>query len=222
MTTLAALSSSILADLGDPAGATWTVAQVQAWILDALREISRHYPRLGLVSISTQAGVRTYNLPGDFLDALAVEYPAGQEPPVYLTRRLSTTSGFYQSPGSYDFNLSQDASSPSQIVLSASPLAGQSISVLYTATHDTALSASDELSVPEVDLPILSACVTWRATSERLGLLERSPEGNQDLIAQLRASVQRAWTIYNDLLRSSGGQSQVSGPLWMDKYDRVY
>jgi len=216
--TLQQLTDRIQAILGsiDP-DIIWPEAQISEWIVQAIRDYSAYFPRrLSLDISATPSGPvfgRLYDLPADFRAMVRVEYPYGQDPPIWLARRDESDADF--GPGYYDIRLSRDAISASQLVIGESPAAGEKIIIHYLGLHDITLSAGDMLTVPDEDIEVLIQFVKMRAFEERLANQEKSPDPTSHLLTMLGTNARAAKQEYLDLIgrrqKAGGGMVRWSG-----------
>ena len=78
MTTRAGLRTSARNELGDGGAApTWTDAQLNQWLLEAIREYGRRAPKATTTTIASVALQADYALPADCLRVARVEHPTG-------------------------------------------------------------------------------------------------------------------------------------------------
>ena len=66
---------------------SWTDAMLDGFINDGIRAYSNEFPRRLRHTLTLTTDVQRYALPGGhgFMRLLGVEYPAGQQPPCYLS-----------------------------------------------------------------------------------------------------------------------------------------
>jgi len=147
--TLANLADKVQVTLDDAAEATWSQAEIEGWILEGIKELNNHLPRVITAAISCSADERKYDLPSDFLSMLSVEYPTAEDPPKYLLRRPYTHRQFWGIAGFYDVIARGNNEDADEVWLSEKPEAGQTITILYEGEHDFGLTSSEVLTVPE-------------------------------------------------------------------------
>jgi len=73
-------------NVAGPGAATWPAATIQAFVLEGIRAVSEHLPRILQAAYNCVGGDRTYDLAAVLQDVLAVEYAVGWEPPAYVQR----------------------------------------------------------------------------------------------------------------------------------------
>ena len=162
---LAALAASAL---GDTAYATWTLAQLKEWMLQAFQEYGTHFQRANETTITCLAGTREYNLPTDTWFVLRCEHPTGRTPPAYLTRFNHSRSDFTQEDDRYDWTMDgTQGAGTAKVWISRTPAAGQYIVVLYSGYWYSPASGSYFTRIREAHYPILIQYVVWRAYHER-------------------------------------------------------
>ncbi len=167
---------------------TWPEGKITEWVLQGIREYSARFPRrLSVLITPTVEGegyARIYDLPLDFIDVLAVEWPEGQDPPAWLEWKHEAEAGFGM--GHYDIRRSRDATVPAQLVLGARPTnATEKMRVHYLGLHDLTLAPQDMLSVPDEDLELIIQFVKMRAFEERLANETLAADPTSDLVARL-------------------------------------
>ena len=127
MTTLLQLADRCQLALNDSGVGTWPQATVEAWVLDAIRDYSQYFPRVrtSTTTITTPSSTpHVFDLPGDFLAVVLVEFPDGEDPPEYLQLRSRTRDGFWDYTGFYDIEPSHDAATAGKLYLSENVRAG--------------------------------------------------------------------------------------------------
>jgi hypothetical protein len=232
MTTITQLVDRIQLLLNDSAASIWAQTDIEEWAIDGIRDYSIHFPRTVTASYATEviSGEQSWTLEGDFLAALLVEFPVGDDPPTYLKRLARSHPDFWLSDDYYDIELAgSDPSRPATIYISATPTAGQELSITYHAYHIPAANAvppsSAAISVPSIHEHIIEAYAIWQAHVERLNTEIQSPDTTIRLIQQYKLAVQATENSYRAALRaainarSAGGWT---GPWTVDNNDRIY
>ena len=208
--------------LNDSAGVTFTDLLVDGWITEAIQEYSQYFGKVASVQVtSITEGTYPYAVTEKIGDVLQVEYPEGEDPPLYLRQRPYASDEFWLNGDSYDFIQTK----------------GDAASILYLSdpTQDTtatitALRSFDEtavtVEVPGKHEPILIARVRWSARMFQAESELLSPTSSSSLLmAQMEQNARSARVNYFKLLFAAQvaetGESEVIK--WtMDKYDRVY
>jgi hypothetical protein len=232
MTTLAQLADICQRQLADETGFTWSQETVEAWVLEAIRDISQHFPRVREARYTLTAQVHEYDLPNDFVDALLVEYPDGEDPPAYLTRLARTDPDFWSSDDYYDIYPGGQLSDPDVdelevglLILSAAPSTGEHATLAYSAEHDSALDPTDTVTIAQRLHGVVVTYVVWRAWVERVAVEEQNPDATVLLLSQLASNADRAHRRYTEALNRARGahtEAELAGPWRVDPYDRVY
>jgi hypothetical protein len=213
-TTLSDLIDLCEADLADSGNATWSAADVEQWLRDAIADYSIHFPRVLSTTIATSADDRTYDLPADFLEPLTVEYPTGEDPPEYLKRRGYTHPDFWEVDGYFTIVHRGDDTDVDELWISEEPDDAETITVIYKGKHDNTIDAGDNLTVPARHHYLLRYYVQWQARLQLQIAEEKSPTSNSSLImAQLSSNAQRAKRVYLDALSKAIFAETKSGPV---------
>lgn len=220
MTTLTALINLVEADLSDSGNTTWSAADIEQWLRDAIADYSLHFPRKLNQAITTSAGDKTYDLTNGFQAPYSVEYPTGESPPQYLTRRPYTHPNFWSEDGYYDIIHRLDDTDQDEIWISNSPTDSQTITVIYLGRHDQTVAVGTNISVPARHHHILRAYARWKATQQRVAAEEASPTSSSSLLmSQLKENTRR-WKLeyLNELakaIQAAQGHSQIVS--WADR-----
>ena len=231
MTTLAELADRAQLSLNDALAATWPQATVEEWVIEAIREYTQSFPRTltKTITIAGAAPGHAFDMTTDMIAVILVEYPGGEDPPVYLNRRSRTHPQFYNYQGYYDVEPSGDMTAVPTLYLSEEPTAGET--VLWTAKchHDTTLVSGDDITVPEYNEGILLLFVLWQAFKERLATEEQDPDttlaGHVTLLQNLVKGATQAEREYKEALKRAQGNvadGTFSGPWAADIHDRIY
>jgi hypothetical protein len=231
MTTLAQLADRAQLTLNDSAAGTWSQDTVEAWCIDAIRDYSQAFPRTRAttITVSGDDAGHEFDLTTDTIDIVQIEYPQGEDPPVYLKRRHRTHPQFYQRTGYYDFELLHDSQEYSVLYLSEEPSDGQVIAVLAKCHHDVTLESGDDITVPVQHESLLILYVLWQAFKERLAAEQQDPDttlaGAVTLLQQLVKGAAQAEAEYRHALEralDARSESAITGPWTADDYDRIY
>jgi hypothetical protein len=237
MTKLYQLADRAQLALGDAAEATWPQDTIEGWLQEAIRDYSQHFKRTCTASLTITAGCagdHRFPLPEDFCGMIQAEYPAGEDPPVYLQRLSRKSPRFWGSAGYYDVESAGDAdwddvedqpANPATFWISDEVEAGETIGFAYTANHDAGVSSLDYVTVPAEHEHLLIKFVTWQAMNEREAVEAQNPDTTIRMLQQFKLASQAAEAAYRSALAdakkalSGGGQT---GPWRADCYDPVY
>lgn len=209
----------IRAALDDAAGATWSDAELLGFLNEAVGEYSQHLPRVGEVTLAAVAGARRFALPWDVAAVLSVECPAGQEPPVYLSRRRRQSPAFYAGRH-YDALLPRDLTGPPALLLSFAPEAGAALAVRFLRPHDSELAAASYLTVPAEHHHVLLQYVLFAAARQLQAREQAAPTNSSNLLmGQLASNARRLELAYlnalNRILYQRLGEGEMVG--WSDE-----
>lgn len=210
--------------LNDSGAAEFAEATLLQFLNEAIREYSQHFPRISTDDITAVADTRTYALEWDVINILAVEYPAGDDPPQYLTRVAYKRPSFY-SGNHYDFLARLDLTTPPSLLLSFDPTADETITVRYQHPHDHSLILSDNCTVPSEHHHVLLQYIMFAAARYLQATEEATPTGSSSLImSQLASDTRRYELAYlnaiNRILYQRRGQSEAVS--WRMDTDRIY
>jgi hypothetical protein len=224
MTTRADLRNLIRRRTGDlTAPYKFSDLQINQFINDAIAEYTVHFPRRKTTTLACVDGQRKYDLPDDFHGALSVEYPTGEEPPVYLARASYSEAGFWEAVGLYDV-IKRDPEDDSELWISEAPEAGQTITVEYHGDHDYPDLDADLLTVRDRHLELLALFVRWCTLQELASEEAKDPDPTTLNINTLELNAFRAERAYKGRLEEVKRSEQESDTArWtMDKHDQVY
>ena len=226
MTTLAQLTQQCRNLIGDWSSTYYTEAILYDYINRGVEEFSKYFPLVSEYALSTTLNTRMYDLEADFLEAISVEYPTGENPPKYLLRRSYTHPNFWIENGYYDIVPSHDATStnPTQIYISQKPAASQTITVKYHAMHPALTASSDVCTVPAHLIHLIGLFVRWKVWQEIATAEGMDPDQTKLLAATQEVNSTRAERIYRTALKEAQATFVESAQVhWkMDKHDHVY
>jgi hypothetical protein len=216
--------------LADTGGSIWPQATVEYWVLDAIRDYSVHFHRTTTDTLNCSDDTHQYDLPRDFIDAILLEYPTGEDPPQYLNRLPRTDPRFWASDDFYDLELWHQTGSgnESQLWISANPSTGETITLTYLAAYyDGAAGPVPDIvvEVPDRHIPVLIAFVEWKAASERLFDELQDPDRTIHLIEGMKRTVEEKRAAYDAMIAAALAETVRSGWIsrWhMDNHDRIY
>lgn len=177
---LAVLAASAL---NDTAYATWSLAQLKEWVLQATEEYSNHFQYFTQNLITCTTGVTEYNLATDVYQIVRVEHPTGRTPPAYLAFFYHGRPDFSDRDDRYDAYIN-GIQTEAKIWISRTPATGEYIHVLYSRFLWTPSGGSYIIRVRQAHYPILIQYVVWRAYHERwqAALTESLTLSHQDVI----------------------------------------
>ena len=212
--------------LGDTASPySWSDLQLNQWINDAIAEHSIHFPRKLNETINCATDDRKYDLPATFMAPITIEYPAGEDPPQYLTRRSFSSSGFWGSSSYYDIVNRDDKTDVNEIWISEKPTTGEDIEVIYSGEHDLLDDDSDLYTVLDRHLELIVLFVRWTAYQELATEESSNPDPTSLQSGTLELNAFRAKREYRTKVRdwkTAESESEISSAWSMDSYDRVY
>lgn len=226
MTTLAQLTTQCRNLIGDWPSTYYTNDILYDYINRAIEELSKYFPLVKEYSLVTTLDTRIYDLESDFMGAISVEYPTGEDPPVYLLRRSYTDPDFWSENGYYDIVLSHDATTgnPPQIFISEKPPADETITVKYHSPHTALVESSDVCTIPAHLIHLVALFVRWKCWQQISTTEGMDPDQTKLLAATQEVNSTRAERIYRTALREARAAFVESAQVhWkMDKHDQVY
>ena len=201
MTTLTALADEAQNVLSDAGAGEWPQATIEEWVNAAIRDISPHFPRRVTATIATAADDRKYDLPAGIQAILSVEYPTGEDPPLYLSPRSHNSGWFWGLVGFYDHIAHRDETDVDELWISEEPAASETITIVYEGDHNYDLASGGTITVPERYFNILIQFVVWRAWLELLAAEQSSPTNASSLLSSLFGeNAQRAKQTYDEMI----------------------
>lgn len=167
LTTLIQESRNLLGDLS-VGSETWSDAQITDWINQCIRSLSIHFPRILEYEITCETGVHNYELEISVTGIVSAEYPSGEDPLQFLSRRAYTHPLFYQQDGFYDFFKPADGNSlnPPQIIISNSPTTGETAILKLLTEHSALSDGADTLTLQDRHAHLIALFVRWQAWIE--------------------------------------------------------
>ncbi len=227
--TLSTLLSTCRNLIGDLVVANYQITdgQLTTFINLAINELNQFFPRRLTSTLTTTLNTRAYDLAGTVVAIHSVEFPTGENPPRYLTRRSYTNPLFWQVDGFYDFirRDDQDSSNPPQLLISEKPAAGQTITLEQTADHNQLSDSNDETTILDRHVGLIPLFVRWKAWSEISTLegMDTDPLAARTYPTK-EHSVQAAEQAYRASLAQALAAEAESGmtPWCMDRFDRIY
>lgn len=206
-TTFVQLLDRVATAVDDLPHAHYTTAALAAYLNDAVRDYTQHFPRLRRHDLTTVADQRRYDLPADCLALLTVEYPQGQDPPRYLRRRSHHHPTFWRAPAAYDLLPRADQTTPGQLLISPQPPAGHTIRLEYHAHHaliTNTAAVSGHCTVPAHHEHLLLKYVLWQCSLQLQMAEQQTPTSSSSLLmAQLAANARRLRQDYDQALRQA-------------------
>jgi hypothetical protein len=171
MTTRAGLRSSARAELNDSAGTQlWTDALLNEWIVEAMRDFGRDFPKESSATLTSVATQAEYALAADCLRVTRVEHPTGffRLPDPLSAGDLVDPFALSQgSPRVASSQLAYEVYGPHgarTLTLRPAPtIAGESIRVHYLAVWAEPAADADTRATPAVDDTLLIWLVAARA-----------------------------------------------------------
>ena len=227
MTTLAAIADRAQIVLNDSGVGTWPQATVESWICDAIRDYSQYFPRVQTseLTVTSETG-HEYDLPADFLNVILVEFPTGEDPPKYLTRRARTHPHFYNREGYYDVEPNKSGYLYGVLYFSEEPVAGETWKLTYFATQDATYSYStDTITVPENHEYLLILFTIWQAFKERAATHIQDPDTTSDILQKMVNAANLAEQEYRRAIKNAEAHKAEGGPAgpWrVDIHDPIY
>ncbi len=222
MTTRMDLRNLCRRRLGDlTAPYHWSDLQINQWINDAIADFGQHFPRQISAAITTAADQRQYELPAGFQSAVSVEYPQGEEPPVYLQRLAYSAFEFWQLGGRYDIVRRRDGSSVDELWISDDPLEGETIQLEYLADHASLDDDGDACTVPDRHLELLVLFVRWASLQELAAEEARDPDPATPAMSVLDTNAMRAERAYRAAVKEAQRAASESALVgWA--HERIY
>lgn len=229
--TFSKLLTDILLALSDNLAAVWSRSDViTPWAEEAMLSFPilrpMHYTFTNTAP-AAQNPKYVLDMPADFREIVAVEYPIDQQPPSYLERKNHLDPGFYTDDGYYDVDHDFESGEGWVIYFSGGVPEGEAIEMDYFANHVVGLAddSVDVISVPDEYENILIAYCVAKGFRERLAKAMQDPTTHTSVILQMTEMTRRAEDNYHLLVKTAREQlanSRVSPRIAADKFDRVY
>jgi hypothetical protein len=216
--------------LGDTGNVIWDRdAVVIWWAKEAIMAFPILNPSAEDLTVTITAN-RQHKLPLDFREIVSVEYPIGEDPPVYLSRMNRFDPDFYNADDHFDVSRYYlDYPSYTGWVVYTSKLleVDDEIRVHFLGNHNTDLEddAGDLLTVPDEYVHILIAYVVMKAMRERLIKYLSSTSVFTEILRELTNAAEKSEQYYFQLIGeaiSRLADSKTSPAMKLDKFDRLY
>ena len=203
---------------------TFSDLQINQWINDAIADYTIHFPRILNTEINCVDADCTYDLPSDFIAVIGVEYPSGDDPPIYLTRRNYTHPDFWIEDGFYDIINRDSQVNSYELWISTKPSTDESIAVQYLGEHAWLDDDSDPCTVLDRHLELITLFVRWAACQELASSEAADPDPTSQNLGILEQNASRAKQDYREKLEAWKAASATSETAsWSpDRWDRVY
>ena len=155
---------------------------------------------------------------------ISVEYPKGEDPPVYLVKREYTRPGFWENEGYYDIVHRDDKTDVNEIWISEKPTTGEDIEIVYSGEHDLLDDDSDVFTVLDRHLELIVLFVRWTAYQELATEESSNPDPTSLQSGTLELNAFRAKREYRTKVRDwKAAESESATATWrMDRFDRTY
>ena len=198
------------------------------WANQALQSFPLLKPRQeGYTLIET---THTIDMPTDFVDIMSVEYPAHQEPPVYLFRLNYLEKGFYTNKQTfYDVDRNYITGIGNVLIISTLLQPDDHLHVNYLKYHDHELldNLRDAITVPDQYEDILITYVVAKAYRSLMTVYVADPTSHENLITEMVELIDQAETKYHKMIanllsNTITGNSVIPPNRTVDKFDRVY
>jgi hypothetical protein len=208
---------------------TWSrELQLDPWAKQAILAFPLLRPKVyGFILIGSTHNIE---LPLDYKEMKSVEYPAGQEPPVFLARLNHLEKGFYSSRQTYyDIDRNYSTGEGWILIISKLLVEGDHIHINYLTPHETDLNddATDEITVPDEYEEILIMYVISKCYRELLTTYAIDPSMHENVITELTEMINQAEVRYMGMIKNllnstTAGNSAITPNRIVDMYDRVY
>jgi hypothetical protein len=201
---------------------------LEPWAKQAMLEFPLLRPKfMGFLLIGPSHNIE---LPSDFRSIKSVEFPANQEPPVFISRLNHLEKNFYTNKlVFYDIDLNYTAGTGHVLIFSHLLGPGDEININYLTPHETDLTdnSTDEITVPDEYENVLITYVVAKAYRHLLTLFAVDPTVHENVITEMTEMIKLAedkyFMLYNKLIEQIGsGESVITPDFTVDKFDRVY
>ena len=214
MTTLQQLIDRCEAQLADSGNATFSAADIEQWVRDAIQDYSQHFPRQSTETLNMSTGTCEYSLDITTQFVLYVEYPDGKDPRQYLRRRNVLQPNFWTVEGNYHVEYPNDPAAAPTLTVSSQVATGEDAIVTYLHPHEDPATTATTITVPVQHEHLLVHYVLWRAVLQLKAAEEAAPTSNSSLLmSQLAINVDRARRAYVDALAKAVYTVSHGGPV---------
>ncbi len=169
----------------------WIEPTVNAWIRDAIRDYSIHFPmfvdtddestNITCVDDQQEYGLSSFT---GIQTVLAVEYPEGNDPPDLLERREQDDPRGFEGLEVYAV---RGFEKPDTLRLGEEPSSTEEIRLTYLADHTAPGTDIITLTVPDRHLDVLVLFVQWRAMRAAVNRLMTNPDPQELAVLEVLA-----------------------------------
>lgn len=201
----------------------WSNETLKAWVKDAVREYSNHFPLIKEVSGAATTG--TYEYVFDYLvtGVIECEYPTGEDPPKFPEQRNHREPHFFDDGLSYYDLVAYPGENAAEIWLS-DPVTGTNYNIKFQTEHEWTANGSDyEADIPDSSRHIIIQYAIWQCWREMLTIeKENTDKDRKDFLTkQVDKAAKSYMTMITSLKETMAAESEFVK--WeMDKFDRIY
>ncbi len=186
----------------------WPNATLDAWIGQAVRFYSAHFPRRWRKTLTLTTGTQAYALPGGhgFMGVLAVRYPSTDE--TFLDQANEWDRAFLNADEVYAIRSADDSTavnaddSAGSIVFAQTVTTGQYALIDYLGAHLAPVVGDDDfdVTVPDAHLEAITAYVEFMAHLKSETDQTYVASDVAVALAQLSDGARRCWNRYKDIM----------------------
>jgi hypothetical protein len=201
----------------------WSNDTLKAWVRDAVRDYSQHFPQVKEAAVIAIAGTYEYDINDLVLAVIEVEYPSGEDPPEYPEQRNHREPHFFGDGVSYYDVVLYPGQGEAELWLS-DPQAGETCSVKYYTGHDWTAEGSDyKTDIADEDRHVLVQYVIWQCWRETLTMERETADADRRAYLQEQAAdAASSYSYYINQIKANRSAESEFVRWKMDKFDRIY
>ena len=204
----------------------WPNASIDAWIRDAIRMYSLQMPRRWRHTLTLATGTQAYDIPGGhgFQNILAVEYPAGEDPPKFVDlvsewdAKFGNESAVYALRGITDTTAISADTVAATIVFAETVTTGETAVIEYLGDWPLPTTGvdTDLITIPAAHTEALVAFVDFRGHWELETNKAYSVSTISIVLAQLGEEARKPWIRFKEIMNAitEAPRPQTSNPTW--------
>lgn len=202
----------------------WRDERLEAWVQDGVRDYANHFPRMATWSGQAVSGTYQYAFEAVCLGVMAVEYPAGEDPPEYPWRHNHTREDFFGDGISY-YDVVSSPGLASAVLWLSQPESGSNFQVRFLTDYTWTVDGDETTTqVPDLHRPAIVQYAAWCCWREMLTIEKEKGEleSKYNVLAERAARERETYETMISVYRAARPRESRVMNWVMDRYDRIY